>query len=217
MKIGVFGTGAVGRTVASKLIVLGHEVKLGARSATNEQAAAWVQKAGQLASQGSFADAARFGEVVFNCTLGSAALEVMRAAGADNLADKILIDISNPIDFSTGIPPALFSGNTDSLGEAIQRELPRTKVVKALNTVNCNVMVDPSRIPGVHDTFVSGNDPEAKAKVAEILRGWFGWKRVIDLGDISTARGTESYLPLWMRLWRVLGTADFNIHIVRAD
>lgn len=216
MKIGIFGTGMVGTTIANKLIALGHQVKLGAREANNEKAASWAQKAGAGASHGTFADAAAFGELVFNCTLGSAALDVVRAAGADNLADKILIDISNPLDFSHGMPPSLFSGNTDSLGEAIQRELPRTKVVKALNTINCDVMVDPARLPGEHDVFVSGNDPEAKAKVSEILRGWFGWKHVIDLGDISTARGTESYLPLWVRLWGALGSPNFNIHIVRA-
>ncbi len=216
MKIGIFGTGMVGTTIAHKLIALGHQVKLGAREANNEKAASWAQKAGVGASHGTFADAAAFGELVFNCTLGSAALDVVRAAGAENLADKILIDISNPLDFSHGMPPSLFSGNTDSLGEAIQRELPRTKVVKALNTINCDVMVDPARLPGEHDVFVSGNDPEAKAKVSEILRGWFGWKHVIDLGDISTARGTESYLPLWVRLWGALGSPNFNIHIVRA-
>lgn len=215
MKIGVFGTGMVGTTIATKLAELGHSVKLGARDAKNDKAAEWVKQTGSGASHGTFAEAAAFGEIVFNCTLGSATLDVVRAAGADNLADKILIDISNPLDFSQGMPPVLFSGNTDSLGEAIQRELPRTKVVKALNNVNCYVMVDPSRIPGEHDTFVSGNDPEAKARVVEILRGWFGWKNVIDLGDISTARGTESYLPLWVRLWGALGTADFNIHVVR--
>ena len=216
MNIGVFGTGMVGTTIAKKLVALGHSVKLGAREANNEKAAAWAKETGQGASHGTFADAAKHGEIVFNCTLGSAALEVVRAAGAENLAGKILIDTSNPLDFSKGMPPSLFSGNTDSLGEALQRELPETKVVKALNTINCEVMVDPSRIPGEHDTFVSGNDAGAKGRVTEILRGWFGWKNVIDLGDISTARGTESYLPLWVRLWGALGTPDFNVHIVRA-
>jgi hypothetical protein len=216
MNIGVLGTGMVGTTIGKKLAELGHSVKLGARAANNEKATAWVKETGAGASQGTFAEAAAFGELVFNCTLGSVALEVMRAAGPDNLANKVLIDISNPLDFSKGMPPTLFSGNTDSLGESIQRELPRTKVVKALNTINCNLMVDASRIAGEHTTFVSGNDVEAKARVAEILRGWFGWKHVVDLGDISTARGTESYLPLWIRLWGALGTADFNVHVVVA-
>ncbi|HVJ19630.1 MAG TPA: NADP oxidoreductase, partial [Polyangiaceae bacterium] len=139
----------------------------------------------------------------------------LRAAGAKNLEGKVLIDIANPLDFSKGMPPTLFSGNTDSLGEAAQRELPGTRVVKTLNTVNCNVMVDPSRVAGEHDMFVAGNDAGAKSQVSEILKTWFGWKSVIDLGDISAARGTESYLPLWIRMWGALKTADFNIKVVR--
>jgi predicted dinucleotide-binding enzyme len=215
MKLGVFGTGMVGETIASKLIALGHEVRLGARAANNEKAAGWVKKSGPKASQGTFADAAAFGEIVFNCTSGGASLEALKAAGAENLRGKILIDIANPLDFSKGMPPTLSVFNDDSLGEQLQRAFPETKVVKTLNTVNCMVMVDPARIPGEHDMFMSGNDAQAKAKVAEILRGWFGWKGVIDLGDISTARGTESYMPLWLRLWGALKTGDFNIKVVR--
>jgi 8-hydroxy-5-deazaflavin:NADPH oxidoreductase len=215
MKLGVFGTGMVGTAIAGKLCALGHQVMLGARDAKNDRAAEWKRGAGASASHGTFAEAAAFGEIVFNCTLGSATLEVARAAGADNLSGKILIDVSNPLDFSGGMPPTLFSGNTDSLGEQLQRELPSTKVVKTLNTVNCSVMVDAARIPGEHDMFICGNDAQAKATVTEILRSGFGWKHVIDLGDISNARGTESYLPLWVRLFGALGTADFNLHVVR--
>jgi predicted dinucleotide-binding enzyme len=128
----------------------------------------------------------------------------------------VLIDIANPLDFSKGMPPTLFSGNTDSLGEAAQREFPGAKVVKTLNTVNCEVMVDAKRVAGGdHDMFMAGNDAGAKAQVSELLKGWFGWKSVIDLGDISAARGTESYLPLWIRLWGALKTADFNVKLVR--
>ena len=216
MKIAVFGTGMVGTTIASKLVELGHEVKMGSRTANNEKAAAWVSEAGERASQGTFADAAGFGELLFNCTAGAGSLEALRAAGAANLDGKILIDIANPLDFSKGMPPTLSVFGDDSLGEQIQRELPNVKVVKALNTINCYIMVDPSRVPGEHDVFVSGNDAEAKQKVTEILRGWFGWKSVIDLGDISTARGTEAYLMLWVRLWGTLETPDFNMKIVRA-
>jgi predicted dinucleotide-binding enzyme len=215
MKLGVLGTGMVGTTIASKLVSLGHQVMLGARDAKNDKAAEWARNAGPNASHGAFAEAAAYGEIVFNCTLGSASVEVLHAAGPENLVNKILIDVSNPLDFSSGMPPTLFSGNTDSLGEQLQRELPNTRVVKALNTVNCSVMVDAARIPGDHDVFISGNDTQAKSRVAEILRGWFGWKHVIDLGDITTARGTESYLPLWIRLWGALGTADFNVHVVK--
>ena len=215
MKISVLGTGMVGTTIASKLVALGHDVKLGARERNNEKAAAWAKQAGARASHGTFADSTAFGEMVFNCTMGSASLDALRAAGADSLRGKIPVDIANPLDFSKGMPPSLFVGSDDSLGERIQKAFPETKVVKTLNTMNCNIMVDPSRVPGDHDVFMSGNDAGAKGRVAEILRGWLGWKNVIDLGDITTARGTEHYLPLWVRLWGALGTADFNLKIVR--
>ena len=213
MKITVLGTGMVGETIASKLVELGHEVRMGSRTANNEKAAAWVKKAGAKASQGTFDDAARFGEVVFNATSGAGTMEALAAAGKQNLKGKVLVDISNPLDFSKGMPPSLFVSNTDSLGERIQREFPETKVVKALNTINCNVMVKPSLIPGDHDTFVSGNDAGAKQQVKQILTEWFGWKHVIDLGDITTARGTEAYLLLWLRMWGALGVPNFNIHV----
>jgi predicted dinucleotide-binding enzyme len=216
MKIGVLGTGTVGQTIAGKLATLGHGVRMGARQANNEKAAAWVKSAGAGASQGTFADAAAFGEIVFNCTAGSGSLEALKAAGPESLRGKLLVDLANPLDFSKGMPPALFTGNNDSLGEQIQRAFPATKVVKTLNTVNALVMVDPSRVAqGEHHIFVSGNDAEAKTRVTQILREWFGWKQVLDLGDISSARGTESYLLLWIRLWGALGTGDFNVRIVR--
>ncbi|WNG58127.1 NADP oxidoreductase [Archangium gephyra] len=215
MKIAVLGTGMVGETIGSKLVALGHEVKMGSRSANNEKAAAWVKKAGAKASQGTFADAAAFGELLFNCTSGSGSLEALNTAGKENLEGKILLDLSNPLEFSKGMPPTLFVSNTDSLGEQIQRAFPELKVVKTLNTINANVMVDPALIPGEHAVFVSGNDAEAKGQVKRLLTEWFGWTQVIDLGDITTARGTESYLPLWLRLWGAMGTPDFNIQIVK--
>jgi 8-hydroxy-5-deazaflavin:NADPH oxidoreductase len=216
MKIGVLGTGMVGQTIGSKLIAVGHEVKMGGRQTSNEKAVAWARGAGAGASHGTFADAAAFGEIVFNATLGAAALDALGAAGADNLRGKILVDVSNPLDFSKGMPPSLFTGSADSLGERIQRSFPEAKVVKALNTINVQVMVDPGRLAGAdHEVFVSGNDAGAKTRVAEILKDWFGWKRVIDLGDITTARGAESYVVLWACLWGVLGTTAFNLKIVR--
>lgn len=215
MKIGVLGTGAVGGTIASKLIALGHEVKMGSRTANNEKAVAWAKEAGARASAGTYEEAAAFGEVLFNCTSGAGSIAALEAAGAANLRGKILLDVSNPLDFGKGMPPTLFVSNDDSLGERIQRAFPELKVVKTLNTVNCEIMVDPARLGADTDVFVSGNDEEAKARVSEILRGWFGWKSVIDLGDITTARGTEAYLPLWIRLWGALGTANFNVRVVR--
>lgn len=214
MKVGVFGTGVVGHAIAGKLVRLGHEVMMGSRTSNNEKAADWVKKTGAGARQGDFTQAARFGELLFNCTLGVAALEVLQQAGADNLNGKVLIDVSNPLDFSKGMPPTLAVCNTDSLGEQIQRRFPQAKVVKTLHTVNCNVMVQPALVPGEHDMFMSGNDADAKTQARRILQA-FGWKNVIDLGDIGNARATEMLLPIWVRLWSTLGTANFNFKVVR--
>jgi predicted dinucleotide-binding enzyme len=175
-----------------------------------------VAKAGPNASAGTFADAAKHGELLFNCSKGGASLEVLQAAGEANLAGKVLIDVANPLDGSKGFPPTLSVCNTDSLGERLQAAFPALKVVKALNTINCLLMVDAARIPGEHAVFVCGNDAAAKAEVTRVLREWFGWKQVIDLGDITNARGTEMYLPLWIRLYGALKTADFNVHVVKA-
>ncbi len=213
MKLAVLGTGMVGKAIASKLVSLGHEVMMGSRTASNASASGWASAAGQRASHGTFADAAAHGEMVFNCTLGSVSLQVLEAAGAANLNGKILVDVSNPLDFSKGMPPTLTVSNDDSLGEQLQRAYPDVRVVKALNTVNCDVMVDPGRVPGDHDIFVSGNDAGAKARVTTLLTEGFGWPKVTDLGDISTARGTEMYLPLSLRLFGALGTADFNVKL----
>jgi predicted dinucleotide-binding enzyme len=214
MRIAVLGTGMVGETIATKLVALGHQVTMGSRTADNEAARAWAAGAG--ASHGAFADAAADAELVFNCTAGGGSLEALRAAGAENLAGKTLIDVANPLDFSHGMPPSLLVSGTDSLGEQIQREFPQTRVVKSLNTMNSEVMVDPGRVPGEHDVFMSGNDEVAKTQVRELLES-FGWPAgsIIDLGDVSTARGSEGHLLLWLRLRGALGTVDFNIKVVR--
>jgi predicted dinucleotide-binding enzyme len=214
MRIGVLGTGVVGDTIGAKLIQLGHEVKMGSRSANNEKAAEWVRKNGKAASHGTFADAAAFGEILFNCTSGRASLDALKMAGANNLKGKVLIDIANPLDFSKGTP-TLWVCNTDSLGEQIQHAFPEVKVVKTLNTMNCQVMVNPSLVPGDHDVFVSGNDAGAKATVTRVLKDGFGWKSVIDLGDITTARGVEMLLPIWITLRGQLQTGTFNFKIAR--
>ena len=216
MRIGVLGTGMVGRAIATKLADLGHEVKMGSRTAANESAAEWVASAGAGASQGTFADAAAHGELVFNCTAGEASLAALESAGAENLAGKVLVDVSNALDHSRGMPPGLFTSSFDSLGEQIQRAFPDTRVVKALNTVNCEVMVEPSKVPGEHDVFLCGDDEAAKARVVELLQS-FGWpaESVVDLGDLSSARGMEAYLLLWIRLWGALGTGHFNVKVVR--
>jgi len=217
MKIAVFGTGTVGVTIGSKLIELGHTVMMGSRTANNEKALAFVSKHSVNASTGTFADAAAFGEIVFNCTSGSGSIEALKSAGEINLNGKILIDIANPLDFSKGMPPSLFVVNTNSLAEEIQKEFPLLKVVKALNTMWCGIMVNPGLISGgEHSTFVAGNDAGAKEKVKDILIS-FGWieHNILDLGDITKARGTEMYLPLWLSIYGASNNGAFNIKVVR--
>jgi len=215
MKVGILGTGVVGSTLGSKLIQTGHEVKMGSRSANNSRAGEWVRANGVRASFGTFADAAAFGEVLFNCTAGTVSLAALRLAGAANLKGKVLIDVANPLDFSKGMPPTLSVCNSDSLGEQIQRAFPSVRVVKALNTMNCRVMVEPSLISGEHDVFVCGNDPQAKGAAVEILRS-LGWRSIVDLGDITAARGTEMLLPIWLRLWSLYQNQNFNFRIAHS-
>ena len=212
-KIAIFGTGTVGQVIGAKLIQLGHEVKMGSRTVNNEKAAAWVKSNGVRASQGTFADAAAFAELIFNCSKGMASLEVMKMAGAENLKGKIIIDLANPLDFSTG-SLTLSVCNTDSLGEQIQRAYPEAKVVKTLNTMNCNLMVNAKHVPGKHDVFICGNDASAKAEVVKLLND-FGWSSPIDLGDITGARGTEMVLPLWVRIYSSTKSTAFNYAIVK--
>jgi predicted dinucleotide-binding enzyme len=217
MKLGVLGTGGVGRTLATKLVELGHEVRMGSRSAGNEAAVEWASGAGERAGEGTFADAASCGEVVVNATAGGASIDALNAAGADNLAGKLLIDVANPLDFSAGMPPTLTVCNDDSLGESIQQAFPDARVVKTLNTVNADVMVDPAIVPGKHTMFVSGNDEGAKEEVKLLLKS-FGWAddAILDLGDIGAARGQEMYLPLWLRLYGAAGTGHLNVNVVVA-
>ena len=206
MKIGVLGTGMVGDAIASKLVALGHDVMMGSRDEKNPKALAWAKRAGARAQTGTFADAAAFGEVLFSCTHGANSLDALRAAGEKRLAGKVLIDVGNILPPQQRVP--------ESLGEQIQKAFPQAKVVKALNTMNCAVMVDPLKVSDSHTVFISGNDGEAKNAVRELLQA-FGWKDIIDLGDITTARAVESYLSLWLALWKSLGTGQFNIKVVR--
>ncbi|MES2933756.1 MAG: NAD(P)-binding domain-containing protein [Pseudomonadota bacterium] len=217
MKVGIFGTGMVGQAIAGKLLQLGHQVRIGGREAINETGQRWASAAGENASYGAFSDAAQFGQVLINATSGAVSLQALEAAGAGHMAGKLLIDIANPLDFSNGMPPSLSVLNTDSLGEQIQRAFPETRVVKTLNTLSCELMVNPNAVAdGDHNLFMSGNDAAAKAQTLDIL-AQFGWQKdqVIDLGDITTARGTEQLLPLWLRLWGALGTPLFNFKIAR--
>ncbi len=216
MKIGVLGTGMVGKAHATRLVGLGHQVMMGSRAADNEEATSWASAQGERACHGTFADAAAFGELLINATQGVASEEALRAAGAENMRGKVLIDIANPLDFSGGMPPTLAVCNTDSLGERLQSAFPEVRVVKALNTMSCEIQVEPQKLPGAHVVFLCGNDPGAKADAIDLLHA-YGWadEAILDLGDINAARGMEMILPLWLRLWGVLGDGSFNFGIVR--
>lgn len=227
MKIAVLGTGVVGQTIAAKLAAIGHSVMIGTRDPVETRArtepgpygqppfSAWMEQNPGV-EIGTYFEAAQHGAVVINATNGNGSLEALRQAGDENLNGKVLMDLSNPLDFSKGMPPTLFVSNTDSLAEQIQREFPQAKVVKTLNTLTASLMVNPSLIGnGEHTIFVSGNDAGAKSQVCGWLAEWFGWKDILDLGDITTARGVEMYLPLWLRLWGATGTGMLNIRVVK--
>ncbi len=212
--IAILGTGMVGNTIGTKLVSLGYKVKMGSRTANNDKAVAWVNSNGMLASNGTFAEAAAFGDIVFNCTSGQVSLEALQLAGHENLQGKILVDLANPLDFSKGMPPSLTVCNTDSLGEVIQRQFTDVKVVKTLNTLNCQLMVNPGMLTNAGSLFICGNDAEAKTLIKSLLQQ-FGWEKIIDLGDISASRGTEQLLPVWVRLMSTMGTPMFNFDIVQ--
>jgi predicted dinucleotide-binding enzyme len=228
MKAAVFGTGIVGQVISEKLTSLGHSVMLGTRDPEktmsrpgkdqmgNPPFGEWFAKHKQTIKLGTFSEAASASEIIFNCTSGIASVQALQLGEANNLQGKIIVDIANPLDFSKGMPPGLNPVNTDSLGELIQRTFPESKVVKTLNTMTCFVMVNPASVPGDHNVFLSGNDNSAKQIVKDLLTS-FGWKteNMIDLGDITTSRGTEQVLPIWIRLMSTLKTPMFNFKIVK--
>jgi predicted dinucleotide-binding enzyme len=212
MKMGVLGSGMVAQGLSARLAELGHDVVIGTHDA--DKLRGW-QSSNPKVLIGSFAEAAAFGDMVFNATDGAGSLNALLQAGEANLADKVLIDVSNPLDFSNGFPPALTVVGSDSLGEQIQRAFPSTKVVKTLNTVAARVMTHPLEVAnGDHHAFISANDAEAKAQVTALLQS-FGWVHIFDLGDLSTARGTEAYMLLWVRLYGSLNTGMINIKVMK--
>jgi 8-hydroxy-5-deazaflavin:NADPH oxidoreductase len=229
MKIGIIGTGAVGRTVASKLAELGYDVMIGTRNVSDKLTSTakdiytsqtfneWL-KLNSKVKLGSFSDAALFGELIINATNGSNSVTALILAGAKNLAGKILIDIANPLDFSNGMPPSLLPGlhNTNSLAEEIQKTFPDTFVVKTLNTMWCGIMINPNLVgQGDHINFISGNNEEAKTTVRTLLNQ-FGWHdaNIIDIGDITGARATESFLQIWLKVLGVTKNGAFNFRLV---
>ncbi|MCA3509978.1 MAG: NAD(P)-binding domain-containing protein [Rhodobacter sp.] len=225
MKIAVLGAGSVGQTMGAALAARGHDVTLGIRNPSGEELsrprsqaeALTVWQARTKAAVATLSDAAAGAGLIINATQGAGSLEALTAAGAKNLAGKVLIDIANPLDFSRGMPPFLIAGlsGPTSLGEEIQRAFPAARVVKAFNTIAAAVMVDPSLIPGAHDLFIAGNDPDAKAAVSDLARA-FGWTNIVDLGGIDGARASESLLPIWVRLYMTGGSPLVNLHVARA-
>jgi len=230
MKIAIIGTGNVGRTLAAKLVELGHDVMVGTRNVQEKLAgtendsygnppfSVWLNNNRDV-KLGTFAEAATHGEMVFNATHGESSVTALILAGTKNLAGKILVDVANPLDFSKGMPPSLLPGlcNTNSLGEEIQRTFCDSFVVKTLNTMWCGLMVNPQMIgKGDHINFISGNSVEAKTEVRNLLRQ-FGWKdeNLVDLGNISAARATESMLLIWLSVMSLNNNGVFNFKIVR--
>ncbi|MGW0818031.1 NADPH-dependent F420 reductase [Streptomyces viridiviolaceus] len=227
MKIAVLGTGMVGRAIADRLSTLAHDVVIGTRDVAQTLArtepdwlgnvpfAQW-QQTHPAVRLVSFSDAGVHGEVVVNATQGVSSLAAIEAAGAANLAGKVLLDTALPLDLSQGMPPTLTVANTDSLGEQLQRAVPQARVVKSLNTMLADVMVNPAHVPGHHNVFVAGDDADAKEIVTSLLRE-IGWPddAILDLGGIRGARATEMYSTLLFTVSGVLGTYDFNIAIVR--
>jgi 8-hydroxy-5-deazaflavin:NADPH oxidoreductase len=226
MNIGILGTGMVGQVVGAALATKGHSVMIGTRDVQKSLASSepnayglpafgiW-HKDNQHIKVGTFAEAAKFGELLVNATSGLVSLDALKAGGTDNLGSKILIDIANELDFSKGMPPRALANTDRSLGEDIQTAFPNLKVVKTLNTMNAFVMVNPALVKGGDSTvFINGNDASAKATVTEILKG-FGWQDIMDLGDITASRSVEMILPLWLKGWGVIGNTPFNFKIAR--
>lgn len=214
MKYGVLGTGDVAQTIASKLVELGHEVMMGSRTANNEKAVAWAAANGDKASCGTFADAAAFGELVFNCVQGIHAIEALEAAGKDNLKGKILIDQSNPYVYKDG-HISLKAEYTEKtcLGEEVQKLLPDTKVVKTLNYLGSVMMTNPGELSEPVTGFYCGNDAEAKEAVRQILAD-FGWQETFDMGDISMSRYTEMLGAFWVPVYGQIGHMHWGFRLV---
>lgn len=227
MNIGILGTGVVGQTLAAALAEKGHAVTIGTRDPAETMARETAkpparvayrdwQRANPSVQLATFAGAVRSADVAINATSGASAMSALESAGADALGDRILIDASNPLDFSKGMPPTLTVCNTDSLGEQLQKAFPRVRLVKTLNTVTANLMVNPGAVnEGDHTLFVCGNDADAKATVKRWLGEWFGWRDILDLGDVTASRGMEMYLPIWLRMWGAVGSPMFNVKLVR--
>ena len=226
MKVGILGTGSVGRALTEGFVREGHDILVGTRDVDALMArtepdrmgvppfAAWLAEQPGVAV-GSFSRAGVHAELLVNATLGSASVDVLREAGLPDTPGRIVIDASNALDHSGGFPPSLFVVNTDSLAEQIQREFPDARVVKAWNTMTASLMTNPGLLAGGdHSIPICGNDDDARRQVADLLRS-FGWRDVVDLGDLTAARGMEAYVLFWLGLYGATGSPVVNTKIVR--
>lgn len=215
-KIGILGSGMVANSIATKLIQLGYQVKMGARSSDNSKNLEWKNNNGNNAFTGTFHDAASFGDILFICIKGEAVVDVIKSINRNFFNAKLIIDVSNPLDFSKGMPPSMIPNlsNFNSLGEELQKAIPDAYVVKTLNIVNCEVMVNPAKTNGIPTMFLCGNNETAKKHATDFLKQ-FGWTDIIDLGDISGARGMEMILPLWIRTMLTLNYPYFAFKVVK--
>jgi predicted dinucleotide-binding enzyme len=206
MNVGILGTGDVGRALGRAFIALGHTVMMGTRDTHNEKALAWAQEVGVNGSVGTFADAAAFADLVVLATLGVANENAITMAGPQHFRGKVLIDTTNPLDFSGGMPPKLAVSGNDSAGEGVQRLLPDAYVVKAFNTVGNAFMFRPDFPGGPPDMFICGNHDHAKTTVTAILKD-FGWG-VVDVGGIECSRYLEAMCVVWVL--SAVGTGNWN-------
>jgi 8-hydroxy-5-deazaflavin:NADPH oxidoreductase len=214
MKVGVLGSGDVGRALGTAFAEHGHAVTIGSKTPNKPELAEWKKKVGRGAATGTFAEAASSGEIVALCCAGTAVDAVLDLAGPVNFNDKLLIDVTNPIDASKGMPPGLFVGTTDSLGERVQRKLPRARVVKCFNIVPAALMGHPQVGGSTADMLIAGNDAAAKGQVVEILKS-FGWSGAIDLGGIESARWLEALCAVWVRTAFALGNFQIAFQVLR--
>ena len=218
MKIGILGTGPVGEAIATALVKKEHNVMMGSRTAGGEKAKTWAKKRGDRATEGTFAEAAAYGELLFVCLNGEHVLDVLKTIDAAGVTNKIVVDVTNPLDFTQGMPPRILEKfRNKSLGEHVQEALPGAYVVKTLNTVNYQLMVDARKVgSGDHDLFVCGNDINAKNKIMHFLVDNFHWKssRLVDLGNMEAARTVEAIVPFWVLVYQSLGTPLFNFKVV---
>ena len=215
-KIGILGTGDVGRRIASRLVKLGYEVKIGSRTATNEKAMEWVSQNGENASAGTFTDAVAFGDIIFNCTKGEIALTVIEMAGIENFTGKTVADITNPLELNNGMPITLLPQyiNTTSVAEEVQKLLPKANVVKTLNIVNSELMANGENAPAGTTMMLCGNNEQAKDEIKTLLTQ-FGWKDILDLGDLTGARAMEMYSAMWLSVFGATQNVNFTITINR--